>query len=236
MIVAEENSVSTPGTKNRVIHCFGDSHSEVFDYIERQRLLKQSTLECTSVGGATALGLMNRNSKTDALSIFSAAIEKIARSDSLLFMLGEVDCGFIIWYRANQHGTSPGKQLDISIRNYGRFLRGVKSQGFGSIIVCTVHPPSIKDGQDWGKVANLRREVRATQRQRTELTHTYNSRLLKMCLRNHFMVMDIEPDVTNENTKLLDDKYVNRDPLNHHLDIVQIAPVYARKLKRLGFR
>jgi hypothetical protein len=51
------------------------------------------------VGGATAQGAVNPNSKTDALAIFQKKI-KYTNADNILIMLGEVDCGYLIWVRS----------------------------------------------------------------------------------------------------------------------------------------
>lgn len=50
------------------ILCCGDSHTDVFDYCN----LKQNmfTFDVCVVGGATAQGAVNPNSKTNALNIF----------------------------------------------------------------------------------------------------------------------------------------------------------------------
>ena len=76
---------------------FGDSHSMVFRYCNNKQ--NKFKFHVCEVGGATALGLVNPNSKTNALPIFS---NKIRNSNSKMFkkvflMLGEVDCGFVIW-------------------------------------------------------------------------------------------------------------------------------------------
>ena len=80
----------------RNLFCFGDSHVSVFNYIDDQKVLKNTKIFVTMVPGATALGMVNPNSKTNALNIFYSNLVDIPKDSSLLFMLGEVDCGFVI--------------------------------------------------------------------------------------------------------------------------------------------
>src|SRR2546423_15669207 len=51
----------------RVCYVIGDSNTELLEIINRDRLLTRTRLVITSVGGATALGLANPNSKTNGL-------------------------------------------------------------------------------------------------------------------------------------------------------------------------
>ena len=51
------------------------------------------------VTGSSAQGVVNPNSKTNALPIFRDILSKNAESHThCMTMLGEVDCGHVIWY------------------------------------------------------------------------------------------------------------------------------------------
>lgn len=218
------------------VYCFGDSHTRVFKYIQTRRMLKQTTLHVTEVMGATCLGMANLNSKTDALRIFQSSISTIPKTEYLLFMLGEVDCGFVIWYRAEKYGMSVDEQLIKSLTHYTEFLKGLQKNGYNQIIVCTPHPPTIKDGLDWGKVAHMRRSVTATQRERTDLTFRFNFALRKFCSETGMYLLDTENDFINPLTQLVNDKYKNRNIRDHHLEGSSIAPIYIQKLHEFGFQ
>ncbi len=50
--------------------CFGDSHVGVFWHIEQRRLVPHAWFDACPITGATAHGLGNPSSRTNALSIF----------------------------------------------------------------------------------------------------------------------------------------------------------------------
>lgn len=217
------------------LYCFGDSHVGVFNYINKLNVLENTRISTVLVEGATSLGLVNPNSKTDALKIFNYNLQNIPKDSTLLFMLGEVDCGFVIWYRAEKYNIEVKKQLLESIRNYFAFLKHVENCGYKNIIVCTPPPPTIKDNHEWGGVANLRKEVTASQRERTELTIYYNNLLRGLCQNMNYQVLDTEKNFIDEVTGLVNKKFLNRNRLDHHLDNESAAAIYIQKLRMLGF-
>jgi len=221
------------GTK--ILHCFGDSHASVFEEISRRRLLPRTWLDVEMIGGATALGLANPNSRTRALPIFEHAIGAIGRDRHLLFMLGEVDCGFVIWYRAERRGIPPERELERSIRNYTRFLDRLVADGRRRLIVTATPLPTILDGQDWGEVANLRREVKASLQDRTDLTLEYNARLREWTSARGIAFLDYEREIFDQSTGVVSEAFRNRNPRDHHLAPEAFAAVLARHLRALGF-
>jgi hypothetical protein len=226
---------ATAVLRTRILHCFGDSHAVVFTDVAERRLLTRTWFDVELIGGATALGLANPNSRTRALPRFQEAIDAIPAGRHLLFMLGEVDCGFVIWYRAEQRGIPPARELDRSIRNYTRFLERLLEAGRSRIIVTATPPPTIRDDQDWGEVANLRREVKASLTDRTELTVEYNARLRDWCASRGVAFLDYEREVLDAETGTVAAAFRNPSPRDHHLAPGPFAEVVARRLRALGF-
>jgi hypothetical protein len=72
------------------------------------------------------MGMANPNSKTNALIYFNKKLKTMSRNDYYVFVLGEVDCGFLIFYRAKKYNISINSQLNLSIYNYQKFLLSVK--------------------------------------------------------------------------------------------------------------
>lgn len=174
-------------------------------------------IDVVGVGGATAQGLVNPNSATNALGKFQARLDRARPGVTLVFELGEVDCGFVIWYRAEKHGMSVSEQLDVSLDNYLGFVDRQRAAGF-PVWVLSAPPPTILDGQEWGEVANQRRSVTATLVQRTELTHEYNARLRAACDERGVVFLDVTSQHVDPATNLVRDVHRHPDPLNHHLD------------------
>ncbi len=205
--------------KSKTIYVFGDSHAFVFPYINKRYPFYSYYFDTTAITGATAVGMRNPNSKTNALPIFQNKISSIKdKSSTLLFLLGEIDTGFVIWYRADKYNESVDKQLEESINAYQKFLLAIQNQGFKNIIIQSAPLPTIKDNQTWGKIANLRKEVNANQIERTQLTLEYNKRLKNIAKQNGYHFLDLDQYLLNKNSSLIDNKYLNKDANDHHLD------------------
>ena len=97
------------------------------------------------VHGATASGLSNPNSKTKAIVNFKYYIKKeVKKNDYVLFQLGEVDCGFTIWFRSIKHNISIEEQTDLAINNYTSLINETKNFTKNKIIICSAVLPTIK--------------------------------------------------------------------------------------------
>lgn len=211
----------------------GDSHLAYFRSAAQSKRFGPRVVQFCEVGGATAVGLRNPNSKTNALGVFRHVLT-IARPGSIIVIqLGEVDCGFVIWYRAEKYGEGIESQMDESIASYFAFVDEAIELGFQRIIVTGATLPTIRDGQDWGGIANLRREVTATLRERTELTLAYNRELERNAEQRSLLYVDITADVLDPVTGVVRDEFRNADSRNHHLDYEQAAGCWVRQLERL---
>jgi hypothetical protein len=218
-------------TSHQPVHCFGDSHALVFEDIRRRGAPAGIWLDVTIVSGATALGLANPLSQTKALPRFQKVIDRLDLDRPLVFMLGEVDCGFLIWYRAQKFGVSPDAEMKRSLDNYTDFLDGLLAAGRRRLIVAAAPPPTIVDGQDWGEIAHLRRSIRASQRDRTLMTVAYNDALSDWARLNKCEFLDYTSDVLDPQSMLVSDRYRNEDPLDHHLARGPFAELMTEYLK-----
>jgi hypothetical protein len=50
-------------------------------------------------------------------------------------MLVQVDCGFVIWYRAQANRVSPSAELDRALRHHTRFLKRLLGAGRQRIVI-----------------------------------------------------------------------------------------------------
>jgi PST family polysaccharide transporter len=216
-------------------YVFGDSHAKIFSHINAIHPLSKLYFDVTPVKGATAQGLVNPNSKTNSLQIFRNKINTITNKKSILiFLLGEVDTGFVIWYRAQKYGESVEAQLERSLTNYITFLTETQKRGFQNIFVVSAPLPTIRDNQTWGDIANLRKEVTATQLERTELTLRYNSKLRDLCEMHGLKFVNFDEELLDSNTGLIKDVFVNEDLSNHHLDADRYSAVCYSWVKTLS--
>jgi hypothetical protein len=213
-------------TGRRVVLVLGDSHAEIFDSPELRRELNGLDFELCTVRGATASGLDNPNSKTQAYTLFSRALST-SRADAVVVLLGEVDTGFVLWYRAQKYQEPVDETLSKAVKTYGDFLRALTAR---REVVCISAPlPTIPDGAAQGIVANLRSEIRATQRERTELTRRFNGEIAVVCEAAGIHHIDLDVASTGPDG-LVDRRLLNTDPTNHHYAIAPYAAMLAGPL------
>lgn len=201
---------------DRKILVIGDSHSRVFESLQAKFRFPFVTFNVCSVDGATVSGLDNPNSKTNAYEIF---IEKINAADDfekIVFLLGEVDLGFVIWYRATKYSTSIDEMLDRAVSNYLNLIEQASIKF--PVLVLSAPLPTISDNNDWGEIANLRREVTASQKERTNLTIKFNRIVEERC--SHFEnveYLNLDNDSIGD-SGIVSNNLLNSNRLDHHYD------------------
>ncbi|MGZ8903912.1 MAG: SGNH/GDSL hydrolase family protein [Methylobacter sp.] len=192
----------------------GDSHTPVFNHPLFKEKFPDLFLNVLTVIGATASGLENPNSKTRAYPIFREALKQTA-AKQVIVMLGEVDTGFVIWYRAQKYQESVAAMMDKAIASYSCFLTELKMR---FDVVCISTPlPTIQDGNDWGDIANARREVTASQVERTALTLEFNRIMQGFCQQNGIRYIMLD-DLSLGDDGIVKTELLNSDSSNHHYD------------------
>jgi hypothetical protein len=211
---------------------FGDSHIEPFRWASANGLINRPC-DFIEVAGATAVGLRNPNSATNALRIYAQLLLPPQSGVIPVMQLGEVDCGFVIWWRAIKLGESPQAQLEASVAAHTTFVDRLLTEGYRSVVLTGATLPTILDGQNWGEVANKRRDVTASLVQRTQLTVAYNRRLREAAERRGLPYIDIGPSVIDPATGVIASHYRNRNPINHHLHSERAGKLWATALNEV---
>ncbi len=215
--------------KREHVLCIGDSHTQVLRHVSMPGVW----FRVKSIEGATASGLPNPKSKTGALHSFNRALERAKPWHQVLVQLGEVNCGFVIWYRAQRHGLSVEEQFTQTISSYKTFISEVVGMGFRRTIVLSVPLPTISDdGAKWGKVARLRESVTATQAERTDLTVRFNTELDERCGTIGASFLDVTSGHMDPATGLVAPRFV-RESDDHHLADRPYAELISRELAAL---
>lgn len=141
------------------------------------------------------MAIVNPNSKTNALRKFKTKIKNISKKDYILLLLGDVDCGYLIWYRAQKYDMSVASQLETSLTNYFKFISWLMERGWDHhIIVCSAPLPTIYDDQPLGEITHARRYVQTKIHDRTNLTLQYNDRLNRFCVENNLLFFNFATD------------------------------------------
>jgi hypothetical protein len=212
-------------------YVFGDSHTEVFTYINS--IKKEEFFKIVRVEGATALGMVNPNSKTNALEIFNLEIAKIPKRSRLIFLLGEVDVGFLLWYRSIKMNCDIRIEMEKSISNYIAFLLKLKLAGFRRVYVMSPSPPCILD--DFIQIQNnkLRREIEISLVERIRLATDYNRTLKERVTALGFGFLDVLPSMIDDQTKEVKSEFLRLDKKDHHLESSTYAKLVLEKINLL---
>jgi hypothetical protein len=196
--------------------CLGDSHTQVLESDVRGQL-HETWLAAKVIEGATAFGLANPNSKTNALGAYQAIVRRAPRDVPLLLCLGEVDRGYLAFYRAQERGTDPMSECADALHSYFGFIQQLIDAGHRHIIVSTVSLPGVVDYTHWQGLRNARKQVRASIEERTALTRHYNQQLRDWASAHGCQMLDWEAHITDPATGLVSAKFINPNPADHHL-------------------
>lgn len=214
------------------ILCCGDSHTSVFNYCNSKQ--NEFVFDVCVVGGATAQGAVNPNSRTNALKIFSKKINSTC-ADKILIMLGEVDCGFVIWVRSKRYNISVDDQINISINNLFTFVDNIiasKNYTNKDIIICGSVLPTIKDSTNKKFLNGARAEVDVSQLERTKKTIEYNNMLKINCHKYGYNYIEIVNDIIGKDD-IVRDEFLNYNSADHHLDNEKTYKLWLSKLKNI---
>lgn len=215
----------------------GDSHIGYFKFGVQHNLYKPFEADICMVSGATASGLKNQNSFTRASEKFKNFLYKYPKNSEIIFQLGEVDCGILIWLKANETKTSIEKQVQISIEAYKKFLEDLIEEGYRNISITSVTLPTINDQDHVGEIISLRRQkVNANFKERTNLTILFNHFLEEMCgdLKLNYINACFDFIDGDENTCQM--KFKNKNKSDHHMDNVEAAVVWSYKVNEYLFK
>ncbi len=214
---------------------FGDSHTRC--YISQGADLVQEELDFTTcvVDGATAQGAVNPHSKTKALSSYRAVLKKRINEafDYFGIMLGEVDCGFVIWHRAKKYKKTVSSQIDLAVGNLETFLNEDVEKNFTKkqIVVVGATLPTIQDNADIKVLKGARGSVTANLSQRMNCTFRYNEKLKKMAESNGYRYFDVSEETLDKPNNRVYPRFLRSDPEDHHFNSKAAGPLFADKFK-----
>jgi hypothetical protein len=208
----------------------GDSHTSVFNCkkFKREMSDKYNSFVVT-VGGATVTGLSNPNSQTNSKQIFDEYLQFL-KPDVVVILLGEVDVGFLLWHQSQKYNKNIEELLGFCVNKYDTFL--ALHTGKTSTIVVSVPLPTIKDDQDWGEIATARKSIKATQRQRTELTLSFNQQLKQLCKNRNLFYIDLDAESLGPDN-LVTSNLLSKDKNDHHYDKSRYLTLILKSLKPL---
>lgn len=208
----------------------GDSHMEVFNSLHMKYLMPKIRFDVCAVKGATASGLENPNSKTQAYQQFRTKLDHIRKDERIIINLGEVDVGFVIWYRVQKYNEKLNAMFDLAVNNYCKLIKEITSISDRKPIVISVPLPTIGDDHCCGEVGNLRRDINASQKERTNITLEFNKATKDYCKQLSVHYIDLDKDSLDQNG-LVKAQLLNKDKGDHHYDAGEYAKLIHRYLK-----
>jgi len=164
-----------------IIHVFGDSHASVFS--------NYKTFLTYPVGSGTAYNLVNENSSTKAGKNILKALKRIPKSETLIFIFGEIDCRIHVYkqYREKSKKIKMENIIRRIIERYDSFIGSVKNEGHENIIVSSVPPTSIQKNKYGYKYY-------APQKTRIWITKEFNRQLKRYCQANKIAFLDMHTE------------------------------------------
>ena len=123
--------------------------------------------------------------------------------------------------------------LKECIEKYTNFLK--KANSYADVIVISTPLPTIQDGVYTSDVANKRKEVKASLKERTKLTLKFNNLLNTFCQNNKIKYINLDDEVLDKDNNLKDFIF-SKDISDHHYDKKAYSELIIKYLKVLKIR
>lgn len=199
-----------------VVECLGDSHVKAVRRLNWLHPEIDFRFRTVSVMGATAYGLGNQSSSSGAREKFLHRLSR-CRGKRVLFMLGEVDTGFLIWERASKHDISEDEAMKEAIHRYQAFLKENTAE-VKEVLVSSVPLPTLEDDSQTPEYISVRRQVTADKKQRTELALKFNKKLRTMAESSGWRFVDCDSQALDDESGLLKQTLMSKNENDHHYD------------------
>lgn len=179
-----------PKDKTIRILAIGDSHIRVFEHSYFGRFFPNIAFKIIYVPGATASGIRNVNSLTQAYSIFKAALEE-GGYDEIFVTLGEVDAAYAIWKRAEVRGTEIAILLEDVVAKYEEFIHSLCNYAPTTVISAPLQ--TISDCRGCGdETSKVRSSIDISIVERTRLTLDFNKKIKMFCAQQKIDYFDFD--------------------------------------------
>lgn len=190
---------------NDYIYVLGDSHAYSFTH-------PKFKIYC--LGPVTAFNLNNNNSSTKGKLKLLKTLKKIPKNNLVILVFGEIDCRLHIYnnYLKNNKKITLNKLIQNTIDNYEKVLKKVQNT-HKNLAVFNVVPageqPNIYNYPFYG-----------TREQRQNIAKKFNSKLKKICKKNHIIFIDIFNQLSTPKGNRLE--YLKLDRIHYSAKISNI--------------
>ncbi|MFL1455761.1 hypothetical protein ACJO5Y_15105 [Marinobacter sp. GN3S48] len=215
--------------KNKKVLILGDSHSQYFSYAN---FFENHQVFFSTVYGATASGLYNERSKTNARDKFLFNLANI-NPELVILCLGEVDVGFLAWKKRSLNGEDIFSRLSKALLNIKKYALEL-AQSVEKVIVLSVPLPTVQDGVDRSLSVpdnRVQREsVYASYKERIGATKLFNEQMdYVLASIENVRFINLDPLIMNAQGRLKPE-ILKRDPSDHHYNPIGFCSVLEKNL------
>ena len=151
---------------------------------------------------------------------------------NILIHLGEVECGFVFWWRKIYKKEDIQQSVKKSINSYSIFIDNIARISSFNICLTGASLPTITD-YSVGDIQNKRKEVAHVPiLEKTKLTLQYTKLLSDLARNKKISFFDISNALIDCRTGCVHKYFINPDPHDHHLDKIKVAPIWALECNR----
>jgi hypothetical protein len=196
----------------------GDSHTSLFQWIQKRNLCPDFSFNVLLVKGATAYGATSLLSRSQFIAKASEFITCRQREERVVFiMLGEIDCNIAARIHAEQKQVTLGKHLEHAAEKVVDFASRIVRPVMSDSRVVLLHPtlPCVKD-EHLSRGIKSRRFGCEPLRCRTSNTHVFCYHLSRIAADNNLVTESINDLIVDKDTGLLRKEYMRADG-GHHL-------------------
>lgn len=182
----------------RIIVALGDSHTRFFRAVQRKNIVSTDNecfIEALECGGASAFGLLNKNSQSGLAANFDGIYKsRLKHADNIVLHFGEIDCRRASWVAARDNDLSIEESIQSSTRNYQDFILHNLRFDFSRLVIFGPKPPLV----DYAELAKITmydpRSVAVTLSQRRKVTKQFNEEMESFCLKNDIKFISIQKE------------------------------------------
>ena len=240
--------------RERAVLVCGDSHSEVWRFIGRLSATKRTGRTCVGINvivnkvpGASAMGLRNPLSQTQAHSKFTRMLQSLEiEKKAVVFALGSVDLDFILILKMlSGEDCSIQQLIENSVSGLFNFIDSLIAKEIVSldqVCVQSVFPPCLESGNHLATVLKSKQEDSRvneesleipTLRQRTHFALMFNEALLEESRKRGIEFLDFCSVLIDDETGVVQDRFRNlQSRFDVHLNFESVAEVCSELAQR----
>lgn len=218
-----------------VVECMGDSHVNMFTRVNRCGCVPGVYFRISVARGATASGITNPDSRTNADRLFSHWLSRIPGDHPILYMLGEVGIEFQTSTEPQADETNHRNAIGRVMKQYCGFLECEYSR-HPRFIVVSVPLPAVRDDDSGDVMERPFPGLSASQQERASMTLEFNARLREWVQAKGGYFLDLDSELLDSSAGLLRDEFRKPDKVDNHLEPDAFTALLCRRLSSAGFR